>query len=199
MRRGVCVFLFFSIVIVVPAYAQRTDSAAVADSTQRGISPGKAFLRSVLVPGWGQLSVGAEKRAAVFVALQSASYYMLVKTIKKLADAQDRQNQFRSVFSDTLRARMQRDTALNRRLSSADSFRVAVEADSSVISTGSLVNSRRQQRQDWIAYTLFLTLASGVDAFVAAHLADFPAVITARPATPRGGMEIEVAVPLRKP
>jgi hypothetical protein len=185
--------------VVMPAYAQRADSTVAADTTKRGPSPGKAFLRSVLVPGWGQLSVGANKRAAVFIALQSTSYFMLVKTLNKLSDAQERESQFRDVFSDTLRARMQRDTALNRKLSDPDSFRIRVDKDTLVIGAASLVDSRKEQRQDWIAYTLFLTLASGVDAFVAAHLADFPAVITTRPSTPRGGVEFKVTVPLKRP
>jgi hypothetical protein len=49
--------------------------------------------------------------------------------------------------------------------------------------------------QDWIAYTLFFTLASGVDAFVAAHLADFPADIeTGR--RPDGATELRISIPL---
>jgi hypothetical protein len=69
-----------------------------------------------------------------------------------------------------------------------------VDSAATIVNIDKLIESRKEQRQDWIAYTIFFTLASGVDAFVAAHLADFPATITTRPA-PAGGMHIQVGVP----
>ena len=197
MRRQLCAIVFFAMIVARPAFAQRADTTVV-DTVKHGVSPGKAFLRSALIPGWGQLSVHANKRAAVFIALQSTSYFMLAKTLNKLSDAKDKEAGARTVFGDSLRGLMQRDTALNRRLSNADTFRAAVDTAGIVTAAASLANSRREQRQDWIAYTLFLTLASGVDAFVAAHLADFPAVITTRPNVPARSVELRFTVPLKR-
>jgi hypothetical protein len=87
------------------------------------------------------------------------------------------------------------DTMLARILSDPDSFQQRVDDAETIVDIRNLIGSREEQRQDWIAYTLFVTLASGVDAFVAAHLADFPATITTRTA-PDGGMRIQVGVPL---
>ena len=59
----------------------------------------------------------------------------------------------------------------------------------------SLVTSRKRHMQDWITYTIFFTLASGVDAFVAAHLADFPVQIGTQPQT-NGSVDVRLSVPL---
>ena len=37
-----------------------------------------------------------------------------------------------------------------------------------------LVNARRQQLEDWIAFGAFLLFIGATDAFVSAHLRDFP-------------------------
>jgi len=196
MRRLLTGFILLALFAVPPLSAQRIaprDSLArdttAADSARKIISPGTAFFRSVLIPGWGQLSVGAPGRAAVFITLQSASWYMLVKTVKKLSQAYERRDarvtEWTPIVTDSLQAIAARgDTLLQRRLADPDTFKLvvasAVDTASAVHAAASLVNSRQEQRQDWITYTLFLTLASGVDAFVAAHLADFPATIEPR-------------------
>lgn len=210
MRRRLCliVLLFALVAAAKPAHAQqvpaRDTTAAAADTTPRIISPGKAFLRSVLVPGWGQFSVHANTRGVVFVALQSTSWYMLVKTLNRLSDAQNRAADSlkfaRAWVSDTLHAHVaaSTDTAFVRRMSNPDTFKIEVNAAADTVAavkaTRALVNSREQQRQDWITYTLFLTLASGVDAFVAAHLADFPATITTRREL-NGAYQVKLTVP----
>jgi hypothetical protein len=196
-----------------PAFAQRTttparDTTTAVDTTKKVISPGSAFFRSVLIPGWGQLSVGSKTRAAVFITLQSASWYMLVKTLKKLSQAEDRRDarvtQWTPIVTDTLLAmadpgRVPPDTALQRRVSDPDTLkflvRSALDTTTAVRAANSLVNSRQEQRQDWITYTLFLTLASGVDAFVAAHLADFPATIEPRR---NGAFQLKFTLPAQR-
>lgn len=184
---------------VLPARAQQAPvpvqpQPVVEDTARDGISPGTAFFRSVLIPGWGQFSTGAKTRGAIFITLQASSYFMLGKTLSKIADAREVKDERIAFESDSLRVKMAADTALNRKLSEPEAFDSAVNATASVIDIDKLIDSRKEQRQDWIAYTIFLTLASGVDAFVAAHLSDFPATITTRPA-PTGGMNIQVGIP----
>ena len=166
----------------------------IRDTTQRVISPRTALFRSLLIPGWGQASVRAYTRGGVFFATQSASWYMLLKTLSKLGDAQDIEERRIAFISDTLRARMALDTALARQLADPVVFRERVESDSSITRVRNLIEARKQQRQDWVTYTLFFTFASCVDAFVAAQLADFPAAIEARP-RPAGGLDFQVSVP----
>jgi hypothetical protein len=178
----------------LPAQTPQRPDTTRADSIRR-ISPGKAFYRSVLVPGWGQFSVDADRRGAVFVALQTTSWFMLVKTLHRLGQAKDLEGERIGLARDSIEALMRTDTTLNRRFSNPDTLQAAIDSTRSVSRARRLVVSRRQQRQDWITYTLVLTLASGVDAFVAAHLADFPAVVGAEPRV-GGGMNLRVGIPL---
>ena len=80
------------------------------------------------------------------------------------------------------------------RFDSNAEFQEAVDANERVAGARRLVDSRSQQRQDWIAATLFLTLISGVDAFVAAHLSDAPVSLETT-ATAAGAVEIGMRVP----
>jgi hypothetical protein len=197
-RRLIAFVFFFTLAVSLPARAQQAPApvqpAPAAEDSVRGISPGSAFVRSLIFPGWGQWSAGANTRAGIFFTLQATSYFMLTKTLGKLSDARAVESERIDLVSDSLRTVMAQDTAINRRLSDPDSFRLEVDSSATVQDIRRLIDSRKEQRQDWIAYTLFLTLASGVDAFVAAHLADFPATISTRPGA-AGSMNIEVSVP----
>jgi hypothetical protein len=162
--------------------AVRDTTAVAADSVQR-FRPGTALLRSLLVPGWGQFSVGAYKRGAFFAAVQGTSYYMLVKTHKKLSRAEDRLELRTNALRDSL-------------IATDDTVGLEAKLDTAqVLESGrALVDSRERQMQDWITYTLFFTLASGVDAFVAAHLADFPVRIEPE-AQADGSVNLRFSVP----
>lgn len=160
------------------------DSVVDADTASGRYPPGKAMMRSMLLPGWGQFSVGAWKRGALFAALQGSSYYMLVRTNSRLNKAEEKLDARTGFVRDSLIA--EADTAgLEARLDST----VLVNAERS------LVTSRERHLQDWITYTIFFTLASGVDAFVAAHLADFPVQIETEPRL-NGSVDLRLSVPL---
>ncbi len=189
----------FTIALNGAAPAQQTTptDTAAADTVQR-ITPGKAFYRSLLVPGWGQASVGAYLRGGTFFALQTSSAYMMVKTMVKLGEARQVEDRHIAAARDSLRLLMDQDTTKKRILSDPAVFNTAIDSTAAVRRVRGLINSRKSQRQDWVTYTIVWTLASGVDAFVAAHLADFPATINA---IPRGtsGAQLQITVPLGKP
>jgi hypothetical protein len=158
------------------------DSTVAADTVKR-FRPGTAFMRSLIVPGWGQFSVGAYKRGVFFAAVQGTSYYMLFKTRDKLTRAEDRLETRTAVLRDSLIA-IDDTVGLEAKLDTAQ-----------VLESGrALVDSRERQMQDWITYTIFFTLASGVDAFVAAHLADFPVRIEPE-AQVNGSVNLRFSVP----
>ena len=147
----------------------------VADTIpDEGATPRGAFARALIVPGWGHFSIGANRRGAVFVALQGASWFMLVKTITKLGRANDNLDVFEGIATDSLITLMANDPAAAERLSDSIAFAEAVAQHPLVADTRGLVGAREEQRQDWITYTLFFTMASAVDAYVAAYLRDFP-------------------------
>lgn len=206
LRRCLLGFMILALFVGVPvARAQQTPPPVVPqpaqqqaeDTVRRGISPRSAFIRSLIIPGWGQYSVGAKKRAGVFFVLQSTSYFMLAKTLNKLGKAQDVEVERVGFVTDSLRAKMAVDSAFNDSLSVETVFQRRVDTDSLVTDIRALVESRKQQRQDWIAYTLFTTLASGADAYIAAHLADFPGTITTQP-RPDGSTELKFTMPVRR-
>jgi hypothetical protein len=61
-----------------------------------------------------------------------------------------------------------------------------------------LEEARKRQREDWTALSIFLMLISGVDAFVSAHLQDFPTPLEIE-ARPVGGGRIEVGARITLP
>lgn len=165
-----------------------------------GPGPAGAMLRSIILPGWGQADFHAYFRGAVYYAGWAGTWFMNFKNAAKLDEIRQMRAIRRSMVLDSLQAVAAADTtgALAQEL--ADPFqrdqligRDSVENDMRLVE-----NSRKQQRQDWIALTIFWTLASGVDAFVTAHLADFPAIITTEPGR-RGGVALRVEVPLGHP
>lgn len=132
----------------VPAPAPADTAAPVAaaatrSDTEEGVSPGGAFLRSLIIPGWGQSAVGSPGRGAVYFAMEAGSLWMVYKSRKKLSYA--RRNQ------DFLRQAGLLDPDLNT----------------------SLVNSRESQVEDWLTLAGFILIFNAADAYVAAYLRDF--------------------------
>ena len=179
---------------VRPSQAQRLpppDTAAVDTADDGMVSPRGAFLRSLVVPGWGQASVGSYGRGAFFFALQGVSYSMLFRTHQRLESARDIQIREVRLAADSIHALIDAATtdeaclanptaceAAHRLRGNPTAFRTAVDSSTNVARMGGLVESREDQMQDWITYTLFFTLMGGVDAYVNRHLIDAPVDIT---------------------
>jgi hypothetical protein len=177
-----------------PKQIRAGDSLVVADTIPKEDHTARnAFIRAMIIPGWGHYSIGAYKRGTVFVALEGTSWFMLTKTLVKLNRAKDHENLARNFAKDSIRALMAEDTTLARQLADPVKFDDAVGADPDVVATASLVSARTNQRQDWITYTLFFTMASAVDAYVAANLRDFPVGVSALP-RPDGAVAIGFTV-----
>jgi hypothetical protein len=64
------------------------SATAAADSTGPPVSPMGAFLRSLVLPGWGQASVGRPVRGAFYFTMEAGSLWMLLKTQAKLSAAE---------------------------------------------------------------------------------------------------------------
>ena len=202
MLRSSFLMLFTLVLWAGPIRAQQAIPTPVRDTTAADsgrVSPGKAFYRSLLVPGWGQASVGAYVRGGVFFGLQTSSAYMMLKSFARLGEAHNIESRRVGAAQDSLRVLMDEDSLVRKRLSDPALFSAAVDSTPGVIRIRRLIRSRENQRQDWITYTLVWTLASGVDAFVAAHLATFPGRVDAEP-RPTGGMNLKISIPTgRKP
>jgi hypothetical protein len=161
----------------------------------RGVSPRGAMIRSWLVPGWGQASVGSYRRGGFWFALQGTSWYMLLKTLGRLNTARGIESRLVGIATDSLNALIAMDSLLAEELSDPLAFEDAVGEHTGVQDIRGLVDAREQQRQDWITYTIFFTLISGVDAYVNAHLHDFPVDIVTPPSTD-GSIRLMFRVPV---
>jgi hypothetical protein len=144
------------------ARAQVADSARVGptarttpamDTTQRAnlagppISPKRALLQSLLIPGWGQASLDRNTAGGLFVALEVTSIAMLVQSKKQLSIARE----------------AARDSVLDPSTGGYVANPLA-----------SRVRPRKRAVEDWTALLIFSHLIAAADAFVAAHLWDVP-------------------------
>jgi hypothetical protein len=128
-------------------------------------SPGGAFARSIVLPGWGQAAAGSTTRGWFYFTVESLSVWMILKTSQLLGSASD--------ILAMRRLEAEERLAMDPLIEPGD-LAGAIEAALPVLSAFELKEIRRQQREDWIAFGLFFLLLGGADAFVSAHLADFP-------------------------
>jgi hypothetical protein len=127
--------------------AQRPDSIR----PRPPISPGGAFLRSLLVPGWGQAGLGRHLTGALFVAFEGTALMMAWKSEWHLDFARQ---------------------------------------------AGKTGVTAAREREDWYVLLAFNHLFAAAEAYVAAHLWDFPVGLRAR-ALPGGSTGVGVTLPLR--
>ncbi len=176
-----------------PVRAQQDDppKAVHADSTRakRGVSPGGAFLRALILPGWGHASIGAWNRGAFYFTVESSTAWELLRTRERLIEARGRVRWREAVVRQDLAA---------QGITNADSVRAHLDGDASLKDLRGLANARATQQQDWVALGIFLVFLSGADAYVSANLAHFPHPISidAAPTGPVGRMQISVSVPV---
>jgi hypothetical protein len=154
----------------VPALGAQVDSARVdtaaaapdtpvearrarADSVRPRppVSPTGAFLRSLVLPGWGQSRLNRNVTAGIFISFEALAAAMVWKSQWQLEFARAR---------------------------------------------GKYVRSHTQEREDWIVLLVFNHLMAGAEAYVSAHLWDFPRALRLEP-LPGGGVGVGVTLPLR--
>lgn len=143
------------------------------------------MIRSFVLPGWGQATYDRYIRGGVYFMGHTGNAYMIFKTLARLDEARDLED--RRVAA--ARARLIEEGV------PADSLDLRIDEDPAVRSIRGLVRAREEQREDWLALGAFWILISGVDAYVTAQLADFPASIGA--VTDGRRLDVFVSVPIR--
>ena len=164
-----------ALVVAVPgvALAQRVDSARVAarpaavDSARRTvprppISPRRAFLYSLALPGYGQSILGRSTAGAIFVLSESIALAMLRESHANLNEARN----------------LRRDSLVV----------IGYESDGRAITAAppyndDLVSLRKGHVEDWVAFLIANHLFAAADAYVGAHLWDLPSQISVRQTT----------------
>lgn len=183
------VALALALLASIPVDAQETDSLpefpTELESLEGRPSPTGAMIRSFVLPGWGQASYDRYVRGGVYFTGHMGNTFMVLKTLARLGEAED---------MAARRAAVTRDSLVAAGVP-ADSIDTRIDAHPEVRRIRGLVDAREEQREDWVALGLFWVLMSGVDAFVTAQLADFPASIGAVYDGRRYG--VYVAIPVR--
>ncbi len=150
------------------------------------ITPGGAFLRSLVLPGWGHAVTGSPTRGAFYFTAQAGTAWMLGKSIQRRREAR----RFREEEARIVRSRHQAAG-----VSSPDSLNALVRLDQEVGAWDALIDSRSQQVEDWVALGIFLALLGATDAFVAGHLMDRPEPLTFGVAPrPEGGWQFSASL-----
>jgi hypothetical protein len=141
------------------AQAQRADSARAgptAADIRPPLSPRRAFLTSLLVPGYGQAVLGRPNAAAFFILTEAIGILMVRESAIELRQA-------RRLQDDSVAAYF-----VNPETGAADTLYRSARYPSD------LVRARRAHLEDWIAALVANHIIAGADAFVAAHLWDVP-------------------------
>lgn len=144
--------------------AQRSSEPLGGAGRKPPITPKRAFLYSLMIPGLGQSRLDRGTAGALFAAVELGSLAMIRKSSVDLRQA-------RRYSGDSLPGNY------------------TVQADGKIVGTGGfgpqfstdLVNTRRLHTEDWYAAILFNHLLSGADAFVAAQLWNVPRTVALRP------------------
>lgn len=166
------VVLVVLVVLAAPrAHAQRADSARVGvrppavDTVTRPVpkpplTPRRAFLMSLLLPGYSQSVLGRPAAGAVFVLSESIALAMLRESKADLDEA-------RALRTDSVVV-VGVDRTTGAAITSPSPY------------TDELVNVRKGHVEDWVAFLVANHLFAAADAYVGAHLWDLPSQISLR-------------------
>ena len=160
--------------VVTPAPPLARDTLGpptILMPTRRPISPGRAFVRSLIIPGSGQVAMNRSVAAGVYAFVEFAAIGMARKSALDLRQA-------RRAPADSTVVRYERDPLTGELVLDPETGQ-PVPAEFTISDVGGRVRARKQHLEDWIALLIFNHLFSAADAYVAAHLWDFPASVGA--------------------
>lgn len=169
-------------------------SGQVVDTLDRGvvvippappISPGRAFIRSLLVPGYGQIGLNRSVAAGIFAFVEVGAIGMARRSALNLREA-------RRTPADSLVEAFERDPITRQPV---------IDPETGLPRVGTLtgfqlrerIRARRVHYEDWLAILIANHLFAAADAYVAAHLWDFPATVSAS-MTPKAGARVSASI-----
>jgi len=186
--------------VTPPPRPARVRRAAVPDSLAPPVSPGRAFLLSLALPGLGQSRLNRPTAGGVYFTAEAVWHAMLGKAAHDLRVAKAHE-------ADVIVQRYRVNDVTGSPVLDSGRFvpldtlrsKYAEPIPSGSAATGqeqrSRVKARRLHFEDWIAMIAFTHLFSAADAYVSSHLWDLPAQVELR-ALPRG-TGIGLSIPFR--
>ncbi|UCC24282.1 MAG: hypothetical protein JSU98_11155 [Gemmatimonadales bacterium] len=166
--------------------SQVPDSALV-----REVSPLGAFLRALALPSWGHSAVGSHRRGAFYLAAEGGTAWMILRTIGRKTAALRVLEAREGVVRNQLYLESPPDPEETPEEFEAR-VEAAIEADPRAADARARLEAREGQVEDWVAMGIFLTFLSGADAFVTAHLRDFPDPVDVVVSPTPGGNGVQV-------
>lgn len=163
-----------------PAGRERGTASTVQPDTiprlSPPLSPRRAFLYSLLVPGAGQGVLQRPQAGAIFVAVEAIALSMARKSLADLREA-------KRFAGDSVLVGYRPDPATGEPVPEFAPGRYTAE----------LLRARRTHYEDWIAILLFNHLFAGADAFVAAHLWDLPVRVSGQRSRSAASFSVSVS------
>jgi hypothetical protein len=155
----------------------KPPQSARTDTPKPPMTPRRAFLSSLLIPGYAQNVFGRDRASMLFAVIEVGAIGMARKAALDLAEA-------KTLAGDSVVATYKIDP--NTGIAEIDPKTGLPIPDTYIASrfTPDRVKARRTHYEDWVAAIVFNHLFSGADAYVAANLWDFKANIGVV-ATPR--------------
>jgi hypothetical protein len=150
--------------------AAKAPQPAGTDTPKPPMTPRRAFLTSLLIPGYAQTVFGRDHAAMLFAVIEIGSLAMARKSAQDLAEA-------KAFAGDSIVATYKIDP--NTGIALIDPKTGLPIPDTYIASrfTPDRIKARRTHYEDWIAAIVFNHLFSSADAYVAANLWDFNANI----------------------
>lgn len=157
-----------------PIPGVRDARVLVVDTTELRppISPRRAFLYSLILPGAGQARLDRAYSGGMFMLIEAAALTLLHRSAEDLRIA-------RASAGDSLPLRYDVDPVTGLVARDADGAPVVAEWQAGRYDS-EWVRTRRLHYEDWLAVLFFNHLFAGADAFVAAQLWDVDAKLGAR-------------------
>ena len=125
------------------------------------LSPRRAFLYSLMVPGYGQSRLGRPIAGALFAFTETIAIAMLRESRAELGEAR--------LFRQDSLVNIGKDPATGAPVLQRSSY------------NDELISIRRGHVEDWVAFLVGNHLFAGADAYVAAHLWDLPTQVAIEP------------------
>ncbi len=132
------------------------------------MTPRRAFLTSLLLPGYAQTVFGRDHAAMLFTLIEIGSIGMARKSAQDLAEA-------RSLAHDSVVATYKVDPTTGVAVIDPKTGLPVPDTYLASRFTADRIKARKTHYEDWIAAIIFNHLFSGADAYVAANLWDFNA------------------------
>lgn len=162
-----------SVVHAQDTSVSRVRASAPATELRPPLSPRRAFVYSLALPGYAQSLLGRGRTGTLLLAFESVALVMIRESAGSLREA--RRNLADSVIVSYVDG------------SGAPAIRYERTPFSSA-----LVRSRQEQLEDWIAVLAGNHLFSAIDAYVAAHLWDVPMEVAVRSSGRRRGLALRL-------